>query len=121
MSYGSDFLLDEGGDMVITPLGEALTEVSSRLIAQDLAEALGTPKGSLPWGREAGSSLPQALNDTSLEEGDILYELKRLALADPRIDAATVEAREEGGRFILSYTALGESAPRELTLEGGRK
>ena len=38
MNYGSDFLLDETGDIIFTPEGEALTVSGPALIAQDIKE-----------------------------------------------------------------------------------
>ena len=69
--------------------------------AQNIIEALHDPIGSLPWDRDAGSSLPTWLN--SLNPVDrITGELRRVALTIPGVlpqsivatyDAQTMEYR----------------------------
>lgn len=114
--YGSDFYLDENGDIVFTPEGDVQTETTNRLIAQDLKEEASIPYGSLPWDPAAGSHFFEMLNNAGFQDEDAVSELERLALKDPRIDATSVKAeRRYDGKFSLTYMPLG-NFPEEVLL-----
>ena len=118
MNYGSDLLLNTEGDMDITADGGLHTVSGARLIAQDIREELATPLGSLPWAPNAGSSVANARNAADIADDDIIHELERLALKDPRVDAASVRAnRIAEGRFRLLFAPLGSLDAERLDFD----
>lgn len=91
---GTDLLLDEHGrDLQIDATDEPRQVAGAALVRQDLAEALRTPLGSLPWDPEAGSTLIEMLNAALIDPGAVEAEIRRVAFRDPRIDAASVQVR----------------------------
>ena len=90
--FGTDLLLDEHGrDLLIDATDEPRQVDAAMLVRQDLAEALRTPLGSLPWDTEAGSTLLEMLNAPVIDPGAVEAEIRRVAFRDPRIDAASVQ------------------------------
>ena len=119
IDYGTDVRLDghAAGDLVTTPTADLAPVDGAALVAQDIAEAVVTPLGSLPWDRNAGSNLPQWLNSPHRGAEEVLAELRRVAAEDPRVDVRTITARQDQDRrFILSFRPLGSSAAVELAL-----
>lgn len=117
MDYGSDLRLDRDRDVILDPAG-GLVEISGpELVAQDLAEELSIPRGSLPWDREAGSDLLFWLNDRSPRDYEVEGELRRVALRDPRVDAATVTAARDGAGYALRFRAAGSLAEQTLRFD----
>ena len=115
MNYGSDFYLDEEGDIVFRADGDIQIEDKERLIVQDLREEASILYGSVPWDKEAGSHFIEMLNDAGFQDDDAIGELERLALKDPRIDASSVLAfKDSGGRFQLRFTPLGNLPEKTL-------
>jgi len=115
VNYGSDFLLDETGDIILIPEGEILTVSGPVLIAQDIKEEASVPYGSLSWDPEAGSHLAEMLNDVESNGYSVSAELERLALKDPRVDASTVKAeRISSGKYRLHYVPLSTVSPESL-------
>lgn len=114
MDYGSDLRLDRDRDAVPDPAGDLMTVSGPALVAQDLAEELSIPRGSLPWDREAGSDLLFWLNDRSPRDYEVEGELRRVALRDPRVDASTVTTARAGAGYALRFRAIG--SPTEQTL-----
>ena len=104
----SDLRLDGDRDLALNGAGDdVLTIDGADLVAQDVAEALATPLGSLPWDPDAGSDLHQWLLLETVEAAAIIAELERVATADPRVDAATVTARQlPDGTFRLGFRTL---------------
>jgi phage baseplate assembly protein W len=114
MDYGTDFLLVDD-DIVFTPDGDIELVSGSASVAQDIDQTLKTVLGKLPWDKEAGSSLPLVLNDAGSSASSVLAELERVAIADPRVDPASVKARETGsGTFRLEFTPLSAIKPEIL-------
>ena len=105
----SDLRLDADRDIALDGAGEdALTVDGAALVVQDVAEALATPLGSLPWDRAAGSDLLSWLNYEVVSDAVIIAEIERVAAADTRVDAATVAARQlPDGTFRLRFVTLG--------------
>jgi hypothetical protein len=102
MDYGTDFLLRDND--------------------QDIAQCLGITPGALLWDKSAGSSLLLFLNDSGASPAAIIAELERVAIADPRVDPATVKAaRIGGGKYHLEFTPLSAIKPEvlEYDLEEG--
>lgn len=118
--HGTDVRLDGhvSGDFVITPTAD-LTPISGpAVVAQDVAEEVVTPLGSLPWDRSAGSNLPRWLNSPHRGAAEVLAELRRVAAKDPRVDVLTITARQDrDGRYLLSFRALDSAAPVELAFD----
>lgn len=118
--YGTDVRLDghAAGDLVTTPAADLAPVDGAALVAQDIAEAVVTPLGSLPWDRNAGSNLPQWLNSPHRGAEEVLAELRRVAAHDPRVDVRTITARQDQDRrFILSFRPLGSTAAVELAFD----
>lgn len=110
MSWGSDFKLDDLGDIVISYDGDIEIESTTRLIAQDLREEASIRLGSILWDKKAGSNFYKMINGNSFTDEDILSELERLAFNDPRVDATSVEALKTGeGKYRLNFSPLGGS------------
>lgn len=122
MNYGSDILLNADGDMDITADGGLRSVSGTHLIAQDIREELSIPIGSLPWAPKDGSTIATALNSADAADDDIIHELERLALKDPRVDASSVRAyRIIGGRFRLVFIPLGSVDSEHLDFDIARK
>lgn len=121
--YGSDFLLVDD-DVVFTADGDAATVSGPACVAQDIDQTLKVSPGVLVWDKEAGSSLLSMLNDSERDSASVIAELERVAIADPRLDPVTVQAKEiSAGRFRLSFCVLGAVTPAtleyDLTKEAG--
>jgi phage baseplate assembly protein W len=114
MDYGTDFLLVDD-DVVFTSDGDIEAVSGPACVAQDIDQALKIAPGRLPWDKEAGSSLPLMLNDAGGNAAPVTAELERVAIADPRVDPASVKARETAsGRFRLEFTPLAAIKPEVL-------
>ena len=107
IDYGADIRLDGGRDALADAGGDLARIDGPALVAQDVAEELAIPRGSLPWDRTAGSDLLLWLNDRSPRDYEVEGELRRVALRDPRVDAATVSAARDGDGYLLRFRALG--------------
>ena len=116
--YGSDAALDASSDVRVVDSG--LTRLDGpALVAQDVAEALRTPRGSLPWDRDAGSDLLLLLHAAVVRDEVAEAEIRRVAIADPRVDAATVSVSREGegeGGYRLSFHVLGSAEHKEIPI-----
>ncbi len=120
--YGADVRLDGhlSGDLITTPTADLEPISGPALVAQDIAEEVVTPLGSLPWDRSAGSNLPRWLNSPHRGAPEVLAELRRVAAKDPRVDVLTIAARQDGDRdrrYLLSFRTLGSTAPVELAFD----
>jgi len=113
--FGIDFrLIDD--DIIFTPDGDLELISGPACVAQDIDQTLKITSGRLAWDKEIGSALPLMLNASAPDTDAILSELERVAIADPRVNPATVKAYETTPeRFRLEFTPLG--AIREETLE----
>lgn len=117
MNYGTDLKLDDR-DVSFLSSGDLETISGGALIAQDIAEEASIPLGSVPWDREAGSTMYQFLNDPNVDEDDVIQELERLALKDTRVDASTVKAVwTADGRFSLKFTPLNTVSEETLLFD----
>lgn len=121
MNYGQDVrLAPGGGDVQVDATEDLLTIDGAALVGQDVAEALRTPRGSLPWDLDAGSELLDMLGDLFVAADDVQAELRRVALADPRVDAATVDTRgpaaSRGGAYELAFRTVGSDQLIELSV-----
>jgi hypothetical protein len=115
MDYGTDFLL-RGDDIVFTADGDIELASGSACVAQDIAQHLKITPGALVWDKKAGSSLLLFLNDSAASPAAIIAELERVAIADPRVDPATVKAtRINDKKYHLEFTPL--SAIKPVALE----
>ena len=115
--FGADVRLDGSRDAVAAASGDLEQISGPALVAQDVAEELAIPRGSLPWDRTAGSDLLLWLNDRSPRDYEVEGELRRVALRDPRVDAATVSASRDGGGYLLRFRALGSVAEQVLRFD----
>jgi hypothetical protein len=114
MDYGTDFLLRDD-DIVFTEDGDAVVISGPACVAQDIDQALKTSPGFLSWDKDAGSSLVLMLNDAGSTDAAALAELERIAIADPRVDPASVKASAIApGRFKLEFTPLTALKPEVL-------
>ncbi len=107
MNYGKDIKLSDDGDVVITESGDLIIEESERIISQDLKEEASIAYGSVKWDKTAGSFFFKMLNNADFRDDDVIQELERLALKDPRIKADSVYAKKDStGKFRLFYMPL---------------
>jgi hypothetical protein len=114
MDYGTDFLLIDD-DIVFTPEGDIEIISGPACIAQDIDQTLKLTPGRLAWDKEAGSSLFYMLNDSHSDPAAAIAELERVAIADPRVDPASVKAVQTGEKqFRLYFTPLGTIKPEVL-------
>ena len=114
MSYGEDFLLEEG-DIVFSQDGDAKVVEGAKTIAQDIASELKTPLGGLWWDREAGSKLVLFINESGIDPDVVVSEIERVAIADPRVDPQSVSVEYTGGsRYKLVFTPLQSVSPETL-------
>lgn len=118
---GSDVLLDADGADLRTTAADDLAPISGAdVVRQDLAEALRTPLGSLPWDPGAGSTLLQMLSGVTAAPGAVEGELRRVALRDPRIDAATIAIRPPDAidqPWRMTFTVLGSADTVALSFD----
>jgi hypothetical protein len=117
MDYGTDFLLKDD-DIVFTEDGDITVISGPACVAQDIEQSLKIVPGFLAWDKNAGSSLLLMLNDTGSTDGAALAELERIAIADPRVDPASVKASVIApGKFRLEFTPLQAVTPEILTYD----
>jgi hypothetical protein len=120
MDYGTDFLLVDD-DIVFTADGDIEPVSGPACVAQDIDQEIKLLAGSLPWDKDAGSSIPLMLNDTAGSAAAIIAELERIAIADPRVDPASVKAVQTApGMFRLDFTPLGAVRPEALEYDLNR-
>lgn len=114
MDYGTDLLLIDD-DLVFTADGDVEMVSGPRCIAQDIDQTLELTPGYLVWDKEAGSSLLLMLNDSNSDPAAVIAELERVAIADPRVDPASVRAVQTGEKqFKLQFTPLNAVTPETL-------
>jgi hypothetical protein len=117
MDYGTDFLLIDD-DLVFTPDGDIKTVSGPACVAQDIDQELKIAPGVLVWDKKAGSSLLLMLNDVDSTPATAIAELERVAIADRRVDPATVKARESStGKYRLEFTPLAAIKPEVLDFD----
>lgn len=118
---GSDVLLDDdGADLRTSAADDLLPITGADVVRQDLAEALRTPLGSLPWDPGAGSTLVQMLSGVTAAPGAVEGELRRVALRDPRIDAASIAIQPPPAidqPWRMSFTVLGSTDTIDLSFD----
>jgi hypothetical protein len=114
MDYGTDFLLKDD-DIIFSEDGDVAVVSGSACVSQDIDQALKITPGFLPWDKKAGSSLLLMLNDAGSSDAVALAELERVAIADPRVDPASVKASVIApGKFRLEFTPLSAIRPEIL-------
>jgi hypothetical protein len=114
MDYGSDFKLVDD-DMVFTPDGDVEIISGPACVAQDIDQTLKITTGRLPWDEEAGSTMPLMLNDSGSNPQSVIAELERVALADPRVDPITVDAKQKTDKkYRLEFQPIGAITPEVL-------
>jgi hypothetical protein len=114
MDYGTDLKL-VNDDIVFTPDGDVEIISGPACVAQDIDQALKITPGTLPWDRDAGSSLPLMLNGSQPDDNAIITELERVAIADPRVSPESVRAYKTGpGKFRLEFAPLSAIKPETL-------
>ena len=76
----------------------------AELVSQNVREALLTPIGSLPWAREDGSILTRFRND-SVNPGEVIAEIERVALTVPGVVPASVLATHnpQTDTYVLAF------------------
>jgi hypothetical protein len=117
MDYGTDFLL-KNDDIVFTEDGDVAVISGSACVAQDIDQTFKISPGYLPWDKEAGSSLLLMLNDAGGTDAAAIAELERIAIADPRVDPASVKASILApGKFKLEFTPLAAIKPEVLAYD----
>jgi hypothetical protein len=117
MDYGTDFLLVDD-DLVFTPDGDIKTVSGPACVAQDIDQELKVTPEALVWDKKAGSSLRLMLNDVDSTPAMVIAELERVAIADSRVDPATVKAREiTPGKYRLEFTPLAAIKPEVLDFD----
>jgi hypothetical protein len=106
MDYGTDFFLKDD-DIVFTEDGDVTVVFGPACVAQDIDQALKITSGYLSWDKNAGSSLLLTLNDAGSSD--------RVAIADPRVDPASVKASVIAtGKSKLEFTPLTAIKPEVL-------
>jgi len=119
MDYGTDFLLVDD-DLVFTPDGDAAVVSGPACVAQDIDRTLKTARGRLVWDEEAGSSMPLMLNDSGADANDVIAELERVAVEDPRVDPLSVGARRTGEKKCrLDFRPLSAVGTETLEYDPG--
>ena len=114
MDYGTDFLLVDD-DIVFTPDGDVRIISGAACVAQDIDQTLKTTIGRLFWGRKTGSTMMLMLNDSASDPGDVIAELERVAIADQRVDPASVNAYQKDWKiFRLEFRPIGVIEPVTL-------
>lgn len=118
MDYGTDMLLTDD-DIGFTADGDVETVSGSACIAQDIDQELKITPGALPWDEEAGSTVLLMLNDAESDAASVMAELERVAIADPRVDPATVKASELSGaaKYRLEFTPVAAVEPETLDFD----
>jgi hypothetical protein len=114
MDYGTDFLL-VNDDIVFTPDGDIELVSGPACVAQDIAQTFKITPGVLSWDKEAGGSVLLFLNDANADHAALIAELERIAIADPRVDPASVKATWiKEGKYRLEFTPLTAIKPEVL-------
>lgn len=121
MDYGTDLLLTDD-DIGFTADGDVETVSGPACIAQDIDQELKITPGALPWDKEAGSTVLLMLNDAESDPASVMAELERVAIADPRVDPATVKASELSGaaKYRLEFTPVAAVEPETLDFDLAR-
>ncbi len=112
-----DIYVDKDGDMRYDGSGADVELVKgAKLVEQDLRRALEFPQGALPWSKETGSQLYNAINapaDYALVENEML----RIAREDTRIDQASIHITYSStGSPTLHFSLLGNTTQQEVSL-----
>jgi phage baseplate assembly protein W len=114
MDYGTDFKLVED-DIVFTPDGDIEVVSGAACVAQDIDQTLKTSPGSLPWDKEAGSTMTQMLNAAGIDANAVTAELERVAFEDQRVDPLSISAQQKSDKkYRLEFTPLGAVSPETL-------
>lgn len=114
MDYGTDFKLVDD-DIVFTPDGDIEVVSGAACVAQDIDQTLKTSPGSLPWDKEAGSTMTQMLNAAGIDANAVTAELERVAFEDQRVDPLSISAQQKSDKkFRLEFTPLGAVSPETL-------
>lgn len=87
----------------------------AQLAAQNIAETLLVPLGSLPYNRAGGSRFASWRNAT-VSVDEVLLEIERVAREIPEVLPQTVRASYDARTtaYSLSFTAFGESVTIRL-------
>jgi hypothetical protein len=114
MDYGTDFLLKDD-DVVFTSDGDIELVDGPATVAQDIDQALKLAPGALYWDKEIGSAMLYMLNDSNSDANSVIAELERVAIADARVNPASVKAhRTVPGKFRLEFTPMSAIKPETL-------
>ena len=114
MDYGTDFKLVDD-DIVFTPDGDIEVVSGAACVAQDIDQTLKTTPGSLPWDKEAGSTMTQMLNAAGIDANAVTAELERVAFEDQRVDPLSISAQQKSDKkYRLEFTPLGAVSPETL-------
>ena len=118
MDYGTDMLLTDD-DIGFTADGDVETVSGPACIAQDIDQELKITPGAIPWDEEAGSTVLLMLNDAESDAASVMAELERVAIADPRVDPATVKASELSGdaKYRLEFAPVAAVEPEMLDFD----
>lgn len=113
------------GDVVFTAAADLETVEDGKAVAQDIATAFSTAKGSLHWDEAAGSSFPLLVNAPTVDTDAVESEAEDIILADDRIDPdgieVTAESLDSGARLKVaaSFTVSEEGMERAEAELGG--
>jgi hypothetical protein len=119
--YGTDLLL-VNDDIIFTADGDVGLVSGPLCIAQDIDQELKIVKKRLVWDKDAGSSMPLFLNDSGINDAEVVAELERVAVKDARVDPVTVKAEKTGrGKYRLNFTPLSAVTPETLDFDLGEK
>ena len=122
---GSDMAMNNQ-DLKVSALGDVSLVSGRACLAQDILNALMTPKGSLLWHPDYGFDIYKYVKkvNTAINRLQFMQEVKATVEADPRVEpghtSVTVLTWDLSLiRFKVSALPIGESHPLNLVLGYG--
>jgi phage baseplate assembly protein W len=124
--YGTDILLDENGDFMISSNGDVEIASGRECLKQDVKNRLLTYPGDLIDDENYGVGLQQFINseDSQINRLEIKQLIKTKLTDEPRIELDSIEPEvlfwKDGSiEVAVSYTPISEDNPVNLILKIG--
>lgn len=124
--FGTDILLDEDGDFLISSAGDLEIVTELGCLKQDIKHRLETYPGDLLDDETYGVGLQQFINseDSPINRLEITQLIKSKLADEPRVELDSVEPEvlqwNDGNiEIVVSYLPIGEDNPVNLILKVG--
>lgn len=117
---GTDLLLDQNGDLVITPDGDFLYARGLALVTQAVRVAIGTPRGSLLRHPSFGMREVVGLGSGTFDLKDVTKSIRETFAGDPLFRGVDSVAVSQNGPTIevgVSLSVAGSDRPVPLSVQ----